>query len=146
MDEDDKELLIQTSERSKSNTHQIDEIKNRMDKLEQKTEDIHKIATTIEVVCNDIGYIKEGQNELNNKFDNLSNKVDNQGVTFRSELQAKVNTVQKQVDKLHDEPYNEYKQTKHNIKVNILSAIGKVVGLGIIAYFCALIGSGAIKL
>ena len=146
MDEDDKELLIQTSERSKSNTHQIDEIKNRMDKLEQKTEDIHKIATTIEVVCNDIGYIKEGQNELNNKFDNLSNKVDNQGVTFRSELQAKVNTVQKQVDKLHDEPYNEYKQTKHDVKIKVLSEIGKGIIIGVIVYICTLIGNGLIKL
>lgn len=51
----DKELIeriIETEQRSKSNTHQIEDIKKDVEKVESKTEDIHRIATSIEIIAN----------------------------------------------------------------------------------------------
>lgn len=146
MNEDDEKLLVATSERAKSNTHQIEDLKDRMDKLEKKTEDIHKIATSIEVVCNDISYIKEGQNTLNIKFDKLSDKVDDQGKNIRSELEVKVADVQTQVDKLHDEPYDEFKNTKHAVKVNVLGRWLSDLGIALVGVLGTLLATGVIKL
>jgi chromosome segregation ATPase len=146
MNEDDEKLLVATSERAKSNTHQIEDLKDRMDKLEEKTEDIHKIATSIEVVCNDISYIKEGQNTLNTKFDKLSDKVDDQGKNIRSELEVKVADVQTQVDKLHDEPYDEFKNTKHAVKVNVLGRWLSDLGIALVGVLGTLLATGVIKL
>jgi chromosome segregation ATPase len=146
MNEDDEKLLVATSERAKSNTHQIEDLKDRMDKLEEKTEDIHKIATSIEVVCNDISYIKEGQNTLNIKFDKLSDKVDDQGKNIRSELEVKVADVQTQVDKLHDEPYDEFKNTKHAVKVNVLGRWLSDLGIALVGVLGTLLATGVIKL
>lgn len=146
MNEDDEKLLVTVSERAKSNTHQIEDLKNRMDKLEQKTEDIHKIATSIEVVCNDISYIKEGQNTLNSKFDKLSDKVDDQGKTIRQEVKTKVEDVQAQVNELHDAPYNEYKKTKHEIKVSVISKILGGLCIALMSALATLLASGAIRL
>jgi chromosome segregation ATPase len=146
MNEDDEKLLVATSERAKSNTHQIEDLKDRMDKLEEKTEDIHKIATSIEVVCNDISYIKEGQNTLNTKFDKLSDKVDDQGKNIRNELEVKVADVQTQVDKLHDEPYDEFKNTKHAVKVNVLGRWLSDLGIALVGVLGTLLATGVIKL
>ena len=146
MNEDDEKLLVATSERSKSNTHQIEDLKSRMDKLEEKTEDIHTIATSIEVVCNDIGYIKNGQNTLNAKFDKLSDKVDDQGRTIRNEFEGKVTDIQSQVDELHDAPYNEYKSTKHAIKINVIGRWLGDLGIALIGVLGTLIATGVLKL
>ncbi len=146
MNEDDEKLLVSTAERSKSNTHQIEDLKSRMDKIEDKTEDIHKIATSIEVVCNDISYIKEGQNALNTKVDKLSDELHDQGKTIRNEFENKVADVQTQVDELHDEPYNEYKKTKHSVKVSVLSRILSDLGIALIGVLATLITTGVIKI
>lgn len=146
MNEDDEKLLVATVERSKSNTHRIEELNIKMGKLEEKTEDIHTIAASIGVVCNDIGYIKEGQNTLNSKFDKLSDKVDDQGKTIRKEVETKVGDVQTQVDELHDEPYNEYKQTKHSLKINLLGRWLGDLGVALAGVLLTLIATGIVKL
>jgi len=145
MNEDDKTLLVEVDQRAKSNTHQIKDIKDRLDKLENKTEDIHKIATNIEVLCNDIGYIKNGQNDLNTKVDKLSDKLDLQGKEIRNEVENKISKIQNQVDELHDEPYDEYKKTKHDVKVNVFSKVLSGICIALISILITLLASGAIK-
>lgn len=138
VNEDDKTLLIETSERAKSNTHQIEEIKDRIGKLEDKTEDIHRIATSIEVVCNDIGYIKQGQVDLTNKVDNLSEKVDSQIKEIKCDVDAKVGNVSSKVEQLKLEPLEEMKKDKHEFKIEAFKQ-----GIG---YLVALIGGAIITL
>jgi gas vesicle protein len=133
MNDDEKVMLVECDQRSKSAIYQISEIKDRLGKLEDKTEDIHRIATSIEVVCNDIGYIKQGQIDLTNKVDNLSEKVDKQNVEIKADVKSQINDIQKQIDTVDDEG-------KINIRVwirdNWLSAVLAIGGvIAMFAYF-----------
>jgi predicted nucleic acid-binding Zn-ribbon protein len=146
LNDDEKVMLVESDQRSKSAIHQIDEVKDRLDKLEDKTEDIHRIATSIEVVCNDIGYIKQGQVDLTTKVDKLSDKVDSQIQEIKSDVEIKVGKVDEKVGKLEREPYEEFKKTKHEIKVNVWGAIVVAIAMAALGGFFALVSTGTIKL
>lgn len=160
MTDEEKVMLVETTERSKSNTHQIDEIKDAMDKLEikanermakleDKTEDIHRIATSIELISKDVSYMKEGQVDLSNKVDKLSNKVDSQIAEIKTDVKAQVDCVKTQVDNIEKAPYEEFKQTRHEIKSNILGQVfgaGALLIIGALGVLVVLVANGTIKL
>lgn len=146
MDEDDKELLIQTSERSKSNTHQIEEIKDNIKEIKQDQKAIYDLTTSVKIIAENVSNMKDDIKEVKQGQSLLSDKLDNQITDIKDDVQHKVDGVSKKVNEITQEPYNEYKQTKHDIKIKVFAEIGKVIGLGIIVYICGMIGSGVIKL
>lgn len=146
MNEDDKELLIQTTERSKSNTHQIDEIKEDIKQIKTDQKAIYDLTSSVKIIADNIQNMKDDIKEVKQGQSALSDKLDNQISDIKDDVQTRVDDVSKKVDEIKQEPYDEYKHTKNSIKIQILSGIGKAVGIGLIAYICALIGSGLIKL
>lgn len=139
MNEDDNDLLVRTVER-------VNSLTGRVDKIEEKTEDIHKIATNIEVLATNMQYIKEGQATLNVKMDKISEKADQQENNFNIKLQNTKEDLQRQIDKLHDEPYDEFKDTKHAIKINVLGRWLSDLGIALVGVLGTLLATSVIKL
>lgn len=75
MNESDQ-LLIETSERAKSNTHQIEEIKEDIKEIKSDQKAIYEISTSVKLIAQsmtsmkeDIAEVKQGQCDLANKVD-----------------------------------------------------------------------------
>lgn len=80
MDEKDIEhRLTEVEERSKSNTHRLDEIEKRQDDLEELTSTVKVLAVREEAVENDVKEIKSDVKSLTNKpgqrWDSLVDKI-----------------------------------------------------------------------
>lgn len=58
MEEKYIELLTETSERAKSNTHQIEEIKNDIRDIKEEYKIINRLATSIELLVRDMTHVK----------------------------------------------------------------------------------------
>lgn len=97
------ERLIETEQRSKSNTHQIDELKDNIKEIANKTDDIHRIATSVEVIAT--------------KMDTQEKKID--------KLDAKVDSVQAKVSDMEMQPAKNYKALGFEIlKYTVLFMLG----------------------
>lgn len=133
MNEDDKSLLIETIERSKSNTHQIDDIKSDIKELQNKQEMIYDLTTSVKVMAENLSTVKDDVKEIKQGQSALSDKVDNQINEIKTDVDNKVETVKHDVKQIDDEG-------KFNIRVWIrdnwiaISAL-LVLGIGIIKNF-----------
>lgn len=71
--------LTQLEERSKSNSHRIDELEKRQDNLEELTSTVRVLAVREQNVENDVKEIKNDVKALNNKpakkWENLTEKI-----------------------------------------------------------------------
>ena len=87
------EKLTETIERNKSDTHQIEEIKNDVKEIKQDQKAIYELASSIKIIANDLGTIKTditevklGQNMLSSSQIELSCKMDKEINCVKSEL------------------------------------------------------------
>lgn len=64
MEEKYLEILTQTVERSKSNTHQIDEVKSDIKEIKEEYKVLNKLATSIELIAKDMTNVKENISEM----------------------------------------------------------------------------------
>ena len=78
------EKLTETCERSKSNTHQIDEIKNDIKEVKQDQKAIYELTSSVKIIANnletiktDISEVKQGQSCLADKMDKEISNVKN---------------------------------------------------------------------
>ena len=115
------------------------------EKLENKTEDIHRIATNIELISQSMDYMKQGQEELSTKVDNLSNKVDNQIKEIKTDVDSKVGSVNQKVDAIEKQPYDDYKQTTHDIKIKVIVGIVSTLAISAIGFLATLFANGHVK-
>ena len=76
--EDDKGLLIQTSERSKSNTHRIDKIEDRIKDIETEQKALYELTSSVKSMAENISDMKSDIKEVKKGQFDLSNKMDNQ--------------------------------------------------------------------
>ena len=53
------EILTQTVERAKSNTHQIEEMKSDIKEIKEENKALNKLATSIELIAKDMTNVKE---------------------------------------------------------------------------------------
>ncbi len=135
MNEDEKTLLISTNERSKSNTHQIDEIKDDIKQIKDDQKAIYDLTTSVKIIAENVSNMKDDLKEVKQGQTSLSNKLDNQ-----------IQDVNNKVDELKLEPLEEMKKDKHTLKLEVLKqAIGYAI-TGLVAIVGTLIGSGVIKL
>ena len=58
------ELITQTAERAKSNTHQIEEIKVDIKDIKEENKALNKMATSIELIAKDMGNVKEDISDM----------------------------------------------------------------------------------
>lgn len=80
MTADEIKTLQEVKSRAESNTHQIEEIKERLSKQEARSETLYQmsenialIAQSLKQVEGDVGEVKESQKELSSKVSTLEN-------------------------------------------------------------------------
>lgn len=119
----DQELakLVETEQRSKSNSHRLDEIEDEIKGIKNDQKAIYSIATSVEVIAQRITTIEA-------KVDDTNAKVDSQAKALK-ETEAKLS------EKINESERAPLKQTASNInqvKVAIISSICTLLASGII--------------
>lgn len=82
MEEKYLEILTQTVERSKSNTHQIDEIKSDIKEIKEESKALNQLATSVELIArdmttfkDDVAEIKVAQSEMKDEIADVKNEA-----------------------------------------------------------------------
>lgn len=108
MTAEEARIVQEVKSRGESNTHQIEELKERMSRQESKSETLYQMSENIALMAQslkqvegDVGEVKESQKELSNKVSILENQPAKDTVT--------------QIN---------------NIKWSIISAIAGAIGMG----------------
>lgn len=108
MEEKYIQLLAETAERAKSNTHQIEEVKEEIKEVKEENKALNKIATSVELIAQDMTHVKSDINDVKQS---------------QSEMKEEIATV---------------KNESNNKKARWLDGIGKMiitaVATGIIAF------------
>lgn len=97
MEKDYTEKIIETEQRSKSNMKRLDEHDTRFKEVDSKLDDMHELTYAIKEIANEVKLMREDVNKLD-----------------------------KRVENIEQEPTKEYKDTKKQIKYQI---IGFVLGI-----------------
>ena len=121
MTEQEKVTLIETEQRSKSNTHRIDNIELELKEIKNDQKAIYSIATSVEVIAQRVSSIET-------KVDDTNNKVDAQTKAWQE-------TERKLADKVNETENKPYKQIATNvnsIKVAVITCICTLLVSGII--------------
>ena len=121
MTEQEKVTLIETEQRSKSNTHRIDNIELELKEIKNDQKAIYSIATSVEVIAQRVSNIET-------KVDDTNNKVD-------AQTRAWQETERKLADKVNETENKPYKQIATNvnsIKVAVITCICTLLVSGII--------------
>lgn len=108
MEEKYLEILTQTAERAKSNTHQIEEIKSDIKEIKEENKALNKMATSIELIAKDMTNMKEDISEMK---------------TSQTEMKAEISEVK-----------SEGMKRKAGMFDNIWMGIAKTIGVGILAF------------
>lgn len=76
------ERLVEVEQRSKSNSHQIDEIKDDIKEIKSENKAIYELTTSVRLIAQDMGTIKDavkkveaGQEALAQKQDGLAQEI-----------------------------------------------------------------------
>ena len=69
MTDTEKTILIETEQRSKSNSHRIDGIDEDIKEIKNDNKAIYKIATSVEVIAEKIGTIEDKVDETKKRVD-----------------------------------------------------------------------------
>ena len=99
MTDDEKTILIETEQRSKSNAHRLDKIENEIKDLNEENKAIYKIATSVEVMAEKIGNIDNKVNEISRKVDETSDAQKESENRFLQQISNIENAPAKQVAK-----------------------------------------------
>lgn len=59
MEENYVREITEIAERTKSNTHRLDNLETKVSQLDEKTDDIHTIATSMQLMSKDFGYMRD---------------------------------------------------------------------------------------
>ena len=109
MTADDARVIQEIKSRAESNTHQIDELKERTSKLETRSEMLYQMNENLALMAQSLKNVETDVNEV---------KVD------QKELSEKVST-------LENAPAQDTVAQLKNIKWSIISAIAGAVSMGI---------------
>ena len=101
---------------------QMDDLKDTVHRIESKTDQICTLATNVEIVKTNMKHLQLAQDDLYGRCDEIDEKV----------------------DKMHDEPYDNFKQKKNQIISTIIGRLLGDLGSAIGGALIALIASGKI--
>ena len=112
-------ILTETAERAKSNTYQIEELKEEVKDLNKEQKAIYDIASSIKVMSSEMVNIRGDITAVKDSQEQFAEKVkDNQ-----KELTDKI-------DSIEQKPYKDW--TK--VKSTIITGVATAVGTGAIIY------------
>jgi predicted nucleic acid-binding Zn-ribbon protein len=124
MTDDEKVMLVESDQRSKSAIHQIEEVKEDIKEIKADNKAIYELTSSVKIIAENVSNMKEDIKEIKQSQTDANEKI----------------------DKLEKAPYEEYKATKHEFKMGIVGAIGGGLGAAILGYIGAMIVNGTIKL
>ena len=110
MTEQEKVTLIETEQRSLSNTHRIDAIEEEMHEIQNDQKAIYKIATSVEVIAQRVSTIEDKVEDTNDKVNKLSEKVNENEIR----------------------PYEQVAKNWNKVKVAVISAVCTLIATGIV--------------
>lgn len=119
MDEKYIEMITEAAQRSKSNTHQIEEIKDDIKGIKEDNKALSEIATSVKLIAQDMTHIKEDVADVKNS---------------QSVMQSELSDVKK-------ERMQEKIKTFDNIKGMVITAIAT----GVIAFVLGTIAPAIFK-
>ena len=126
MTEHEKIILIETEQRSKSNSHRIDSMELELRDVKNDQKAIYKIATSVEVIAQRMTNIEE-------KVDNLGGKVEAQAKAWRdAELK-----LEEKVTEVEVRPYKEVSKNVNSVRVAIITAICTLLATGLVGALVA---------
>lgn len=91
MEDKDLVTLTETVERSKSNTHQIGEIKEEIKGMRDEQKAIYELTSSVKLIAQDMSSIKDSVDEVKQGQKSLEIQMDNQIADVKGQI-AKVDT------------------------------------------------------
>lgn len=113
------EMLTEAVQRSKSNTHQIEEIKEDIKGIKEDNKALGEIATSVKLIAQDMGHIKEDVTDVKNSQ----------------------SAMQRELSDVKNERTQEKIKTFDNIKGMVITAIAT----GVIAFVLGAIAPAIFK-
>lgn len=117
MTEQERIILIETEQRSKSNTHRLDAMEAEMREIKNDQKAIYKIATSVEVIAQRVSNIED-------KVDDTNNKVNAQAEAWQE--------TERRLTETQNEPYKRTANNVNSVKVAIVTAICTFLATGIL--------------
>lgn len=121
MTDAERVILIETEQRSKSNSHRINDIAEDIKEIKDENKAIYKIATSVEVMAEKLGNIEDKVDETNRKVDETSAA---QRATEARFLE-RIETIEKR-------PGNQAVKSANEIKTKVITAIITFLATGVL--------------
>lgn len=117
MTEQERIILIETEQRSKSNTHRLDKMEQEMREIKNDQKAIYKIATSVEVIAQ--------------RVSNIEDKVDDTNAKVNAQAKAWQET-ERRLSEAQNEPYKRTANNVNSIKIAIITGICTFLATGIL--------------
>lgn len=111
MTEQEKTTLIEAEQRSKSNSHRIDDLEADMKELQKEQKAIYQIASSVEVIAHRVGTIEDKVDDTNAQVSKLSEKVND----------------------AENKPYQQVAKNVNSVRIAIITAVCTLIATGIIS-------------
>ena len=116
--------LIETEQRSKSNSHRIDSLEKDIDAIRSDQKAIYEIATSVQVIAERVTHIEE-------KVDETGVKLDAQAEAWR-ETEKKLSA---EITEAKQKPEHEIASNVSHIRLAIITAICTAIATGLLGAF-----------
>lgn len=122
MTEQETITLIETEQRSKSNSHRLDAVEETLKEIQNDQKAIYKIATSVEVIAQRVSTIEE--------------KVDDTNQEIRSQTKAWQDTEKRLTERINEtesKPLKRMDENYNKVKVAVITAVATAFATGLIA-------------
>jgi DNA repair ATPase RecN len=110
-------ILIETEQRSKSNTHRLDAMEADMREIKNDQKAIYKIATSVEVIAQRVSNIED-------KVDDTNDKVNAQTKAWQE--------TERRLTEAQNEPNKRIANNVNSLKLAIITAVCTFLATGIV--------------
>lgn len=118
MTEQEQIILIETEQRSKSNTHRLDAMEAEMREIKNDQKAIYKIATSVEVIANRVSNIED-------KVDDTNEKINAQAKAWQE--------TERRLTEAQNEPNKRIANNVNSLKLAIITAVCTFLATGIVS-------------
>lgn len=126
----DNEVIIkqlqETTDRAKSNTRQIDEIKEEVREIKKEQKAIYDIASSVKIMSESMANIKEDVIAVKESQEQFSQKVKEDIEEVKDSQKELTN----KIDNIEQKPYKNWSK----LKSTIIGGVATAVGTGAIIY------------
>ena len=120
------QILTETTERAKSNTHQISELKDEVREIKKEQKAIYDIASSVKIMSESMANIKEDVIAVKESQEQFSQKV-KEDIEEVKESQKELTN---KIDNIEQKPYKNW----NKLKSTIIGGVATAVGTGAIIY------------